>query len=652
MSAISERLPSRLPRGKLGRIGPLNVLLAAGVVALAVVAYLTIGTSKSATPTVRTATAARGVVLSTVSATGTLQSPAEVAVGFTSSGTLISVKVHEGEHVNRGQVLGRIDPTTASQSLRQAEMAYALANAQYAQTVAGETPQQRRQDALSVTQAKQSIVNANGSLAAAERAVALDKRTSAASVAQAQQQLRVDQGQEQVDLAQQKTDQATYASVDAANAAVAADKAQLATDQSKQQSDQLAQLNAQHQQSEDQASLTTAKADNNTSAINTYTSAVNQDTNTLNVLAVTLQQDGFAISADQSKLSTDQASASALTADSKAIRADESKIASDHTQIASATTNQESTSQRDQQSLVSARQQIASAKLGLNSTLAGNAVKQAPPTAAVLDSSRASVMQAGINLANARKVFAQTTARAPIDGVVASVNGTVGTTVSGGGNSTVSSSSSSTSGTGSGGSGGSSGFVTLTQLTGMQVLASFSETDAAKLRVGQPATVTVDAEPNNELAAHVIAISPIASSSSSVVTYDVTFAVDRSAPQLKPGMTANVDVVTAESDNVVHVPTAAVNGSGSNATVTVLRNGKQTRIAVVAGLQGDSSTAILSGLKSGDSVVLPSVSISATSGTGTGLGGTSTTSGTGGTLSGGGGRGFGGGAFGGGGFGG
>ena len=651
MSAISERLPSRLPRGRLGRIGPLNVLLAAGVVALAVVAYLTIGTSKSATPTVRTATAARGVVLSTVSATGTLQSPAQVAVGFTSSGTLISVKVHEGEHVNRGQVLGRIDPTTASQSLRQAEMAYALANAQYAQTVAGETPQQRRQDALSVTQAKQSIVNANGSLAAAERTVALDKRTSAASVAQAQQQLRVDQGQEQIDLAQQKTDQGTYATVDAANAAVAADKAQLATDQSKQQSDQLAQLNAQHQQSEDQASLATAKADNNTSAIDTYTSAVNQDTNTLNVLQVTLQQDGFAITADQSKLSSDQASASALTADSKAIRGDESKIASDHTQIASAKTNQDSTSQRDQQSLVSARQQIASAKLGLNSTLAGNAVKQAPPTAAVLDGSRASVMQAGINLANARKVLAQTTARAPIDGVVASVNGTVGTTVSGGGNSTVSSSSSS-SGTGSGGSGGSSGFVTLTQLTGMQVLASFSETDAAKLRVGQPATVTVDAEPNNELAAHVIAISPIASSSSSVVTYDVTFAVDRSAPQLKPGMTANVDVVTAESDNVVHVPTAAVNGSGANATVTVLRNGKQTRIAVVAGLQGDSSTAILSGLKSGDSIVLPSVSLAATSGTGTGLGGTSTTSGTSGTLSGGSGRVFGGGGFGGGGFGG
>jgi macrolide-specific efflux system membrane fusion protein len=80
-------------------------------------------------------------------------------------------------------------------------------------------------------------------------------------------------------------------------------------------------------------------------------------------------------------------------------------------------------------------------------------------------------------------------------------------------------------------------------------------------------------------------------------------------------MTANVDVVTGEQDNVLHVPTAAVNGTGSNATVTVLRNGVQQRVPVVVGLKGDSSTAILSGLKATDSVVLPSVVISSASST-------------------------------------
>src|SRR5262249_3811432 len=151
---------------------------------------------------------------------------------------------------------------------------------------------------------------------------------------------------------------------------------------------------------------------------------------------------------------------------------------------------------------------------------------------------KASLLQAKVALVTARKALADTTLRAPIAGVVASVSGTPGTVVAGGGSSDVDPSSSSSSN--SSASSGSSGFVTLTKLTGLQILASFSETDSAKLRVGQPATVTVDALPDQQLAAHVVAISPTAStSSSSVVTYDVTFALDRTNAQLKPGMTAN-----------------------------------------------------------------------------------------------------------------
>jgi multidrug efflux pump subunit AcrA (membrane-fusion protein) len=189
------------------------------------------------------------------------------------------------------------------------------------------------------------------------------------------------------------------------------------------------------------------------------------------------------------------------------------------------------------------------------------------------------------------------------------VNGTVGASQSGGGSSAVSSSSSSSSGSG----GTATGLVTLTGIHGMQLVAGFAETDTAKLRVGQAATVTVDALPTTELAAHIVAVDGTATSSSGVVTYNVTFALDRSEPGLRPGMTANVDVVVGEADNVLHVPTAAVNGSGSNASVTVLRNGKQVRFPVVAGLAGDSSTAILSGLTNGETVVLPSVNLTGSS---------------------------------------
>ena len=619
MSAVGSKLSARPFSRRGSRLGLVNGALAALLVAAGVVAYLTVTETQTSTPTLRTATAARGVVLSTISATGALQSSSQLAVGFSSAGTLVAVSVEPGQHVARGQVLGRIDATSAKQAVRQAEASIASAQAQYRQTLTGETAQQRRQDALSERQARQSVTGAQASLAAAKQSATLDRKSSAAAVAQAQQQLRVDQGQLQLDVAQREKDRTPYATVAAAESAVAADQAQLAADQAKQQADQLTQIDAQHQQANDKAALSAAQAAGGQSEIAKYNAALAQDQQTLDALQRTLSLDGFAVSRDQSALSDDQASLNALESDDKAIRADEQRIAADRESIASAKRNAQSTAARDAQSVASARRQVASAKLSLQSTLTGNAIKQAPPTASVLAGAKASVLQAQISLENARKALAETTLRAPIAGVVASVSGTVGAQVSGGGTS-IQTSSATSSSSGSGGGGGSSaGFVSLTKLSGMQIVASFSETDTAKLRVGQPATVTVDALPGTQLAAHVIAVAATATTSSNVVTYDVTFALDRANGKLKPGMTANVDVVVGEQDNVVHVPTAAVTGSGRNATVTVLRNGAQQRVSVVAGLHGDSSTAILSGLKAGDAVVLPTVQISS-SGTGASTG--------------------------------
>jgi len=648
MNAITDRLPSGLTARRvphwLGRLGVVNGLLAVLLVGAGVAAYLMIGTgSSTSNAAVRTATVQRGVVLSTLSATGTLQAATQLSLDFASSGQIVSVTVKAGQHVKKGQVLGRIDSTSAHQSLLQAEASLKTAQANLQTTLTGETPQQRAQDAVTVAQARQSVVNAKNSLAATKQSIALDKVTSAASLSQTQKQLRADQGQLQVDLAKQKSDSATFANVDAATTAVATDKAQLANDQAKQQTDQQSQLTWQQQLSSDQASLKTAQTNNDVAGITAYTNATNSDQGQLNTLAKILQSDGFAISQDQSKLSADQASQSALTGDAAAVKADEQKLAQDHTSIASGKTSRSATQLKDAQSLQSATQQVASAQLGLKSTLASIAMKQAPPTPSALAGAQASVLQAQISLANAQKAYAQTTLRAPVAGVVAAVNGTVGTQATGGGSSSSNSSAASSS-SGNGSSSASSGFVTLTGLQGMQVLAPFAETDVVNIQPGEAATVTVDALPDVQLAAHLLSVSDVASSSSSVVTYSAIFALDRSEPNLKPGMTANVDVVTGEADNVLHVPTAAVRGSGTNATVTVLRNGKQTTVPVVAGLQGDSSTAILSGLKVNQTVVLPSVSISAATTGGTG--GTTTTSGfTGGR--GGGGVFFGGGGFGG-----
>jgi macrolide-specific efflux system membrane fusion protein len=285
-----------------------------------------------------------------------------------------------------------------------------------------------------------------------------------------------------------------------------------------------------------------------------------------------------------------------------------------------------STLAKDNQGISTAQQQVSSAKLSVTSTAANNAVKSTTPPATIAQNS-AQVLQAQVSLATAQRTLDQTVLRAPVAGTVSSVGGVVGQSVSGSGTTANSSTASSTGSTGSSAGGAtssssasssSSAFVTLVNLQGLEVTASFSESDAAKIQLGQAGTITVSALPNKQLAAHVVAIDTAGTSSSGVVTYTVTMALDRTVAGLKPGMSANVTVTTGERDNVLAVPNAAVTGSGSNATVKVLTNGVQSTVNVVAGLKGDSNTEILSGLTAGQQVVTSSGVTAAGAGAATG----------------------------------
>jgi hypothetical protein len=106
-------------------------------------------------------------------------------------------------------------------------------------------------------------------------------------------------------------------------------------------------------------------------------------------------------------------------------------------------------------------------------------------------------------------------------------------------------------------------------------------------------------------------------------------------------MTADVAVIVANKANVLQLPSAAITTTGRISTVTLLANGKQTVTTVTTGLVGASTTQILTGVKVGDVVVEPTVSVTAGTSTATGgFGGGGFTRGGGGL----GGGGFGGGA--------
>ncbi len=688
MSVISG-LAGRVPRRVVPAVRTTNVILAVVVAALGAGVYFTLHTKAAATQaTPTTSPVSRGVVLSSVSASGTVATASDLSVGFETSGKVTSIDVKAGQRVARGQVLGRLDATDARASVAQAEASLATAKANLAQAKSGETPQQRRADAVSIAQGQASIRQAQTSLKTARTQLRLDDASTKQSVAsaatsvtltQSRTQLRTDRGGLRGAVAKVKLDKAKltvngtkYATADAA---VSAMNNLVKQDQSTQQAQTQANYDLQAQQTIDQQQLT---ADQNSqrsaspSEQSYWQGKVDSDQDAVDYDARRLQEQAKLMNATQYQLTQDQATLQSLetlqttlTQDQSSVTSYESKIVSDRNQIISAKaavktqlqtarSTRSSTLSKDRQSIVTANQQVATAKLGLKSTKANNATKAAT-TPATLAQDRASVLQAQVSLASARRTLAETVLRAPSAGTVAKVNGTLGQSVSAGGTSAGSSSSSSSSSTSasttgstssgstSTGSGSSSGFVELVDLKGLQVTASFSESDAAKIRLGQAGTVTVSALPNKELAAHVVAIDVSGTSSSGVVQYTVTLALDRTVAGLKPGMSANATVTASERDNVLNVPNGAVTGSGANATVSVLQSGAQRTVNVVAGLKGDSTTEIQRGLTLGQRVVTSSGVATGGSGgtTGSTTGGAGTRSPGGGPPAGG----FGGGGF-------
>lgn len=214
----------------------------------------------------------------------------------------------------------------------------------------------------------------------------------------------------------------------------------------------------------------------------------------------------------------------------------------------------------------------------------------------------------------AQRAVAATVLKAPFKGTITAVNGSVGG--SSGGGSSGGQSTSQSSGESSGES--SSGFIELADTTKLQLVGTFTESDVGRLKQGQEATVTFDALPGVTATGEVTQIEPVAATSDNVVQYPVTVTFTKVPSQVRLGQTATVEVVVGQAENVVTVPSTAISTSGGQTSVTLLKNGTQTRTAVEVGVRGTATTEIKSGVSEGDQIVPPATSTGTTTGGGGG----------------------------------
>jgi HlyD family secretion protein len=304
-------------------------------------------------------------------------------------------------------------------------------------------------------------------------------------------------------------------------------------------------------------------------------------------LSDTTAQNNFNIAQAKAQL---QAAKDQLAADQASLPPGDPQIAKDQTAVSQAQSNLDSVNLKATQSLHQAQNQVSSASLGVTTAQHNYDLKVAPATAAQISADKASVAQAQLNLTNLQATGASITS--PIDGTVTAVNLTLGQTVSG-------------SSGGSSGSSSSTGQIEVMDLAHLQIAGQASETDIAKLKMGQAATISSTTLGTNTIVGKVCQLSIVGSQISGVTSFPVTVCLDGTNPALLVGMSATAAVVTDRADNAVLVPSLAVKTVGGQQVVSVLEaDGKtQKNVAVTVGISNGSETQILTGLTGSETVV-------------------------------------------------
>jgi len=147
--------------------------------------------------------------------------------------------------------------------------------------------------------------------------------------------------------------------------------------------------------------------------------------------------------------------------------------------------------------------------------------------------------------------------------------------------------------------------IVLSDLSGLEVKVNLDETDVARIDLGYPAVITLDAFPGVEISGHVESIAPVAIVQSGVVLYPVTINLDDTADlPLRSGMTANVSILVESREGTLLVPLRAVETEGEQAYVWRVTPDGNERVSVTLGLMTDTEVEILSGLSEGEEVVV------------------------------------------------
>jgi membrane fusion protein, macrolide-specific efflux system len=228
--------------------------------------------------------------------------------------------------------------------------------------------------------------------------------------------------------------------------------------------------------------------------------------------------------------------------------------------------------------------------------------------AAALRSDEAAVRSARASLTSAKQALADATLRSTISGTVASVDLSVGDQVSGSAS--------------AGGSGGSTAASDATDSSTAQIVvistdefvvnASVGASDLATVKKGLQAEITPTGA-TEPIFGTVSSVGLVAESSTSgSSTFPVVIDVTGKVSGVYAGSSADVSITVKQLQDVLTVPTAAINNRNGVTSVTVVKNGKQHSANVTLGVVYGQQTQVTKGLRAGDQVLVTTVRLRGT----------------------------------------
>ncbi|HTR70864.1 MAG TPA: efflux RND transporter periplasmic adaptor subunit [Mycobacteriales bacterium] len=237
--------------------------------------------------------------------------------------------------------------------------------------------------------------------------------------------------------------------------------------------------------------------------------------------------------------------------------------------------------------------QVAAARASVESA-AAKVAEDSTGSSTQLAADRAALVSANSQLASAKSALRDASLRATINGTVTSVNLTKGQQVSGTSTASNAATSSSTS---------SESQVVIQSSRTFLVDATVDDTEVSSVKKGQKVTITPDGA-TTTVNGVVTSVSTVPSSESSVVSFPIVVRVAGHPSGVYAGASATLLITTKHLAHVLEIPTLAVTYSGSTATVKVRSGNSTTTRTITTGSTYGQETQVVSGLKSGEDVVV------------------------------------------------